>query len=277
MELVKLWYKYLNRFINSDELLETLQNLDLNKYTIDTKSEIKRLIKDIKKIKEEIPNEIDEVEEKRLENINFFLDKLNEIDKNNCDKEAWNIISKKIENLKKEKLLVRDGGALYNSILEKLNNCYSIFKYLHRMTDLELLDFLTEYISVPIPLKIDENKFLDLVELGIENDQKESLWRLAFTYENKHFNYNNIINYFIKEKDIFYITESLYAFKDSIDMNNLYDKLIKLNDKEFLIKIFTPGIMELLDNKDIDLMIKKGINNNILTKEEIEKLQSFKH
>ena len=242
-----------------------------------TKSEIKRLIKDIKKIKEEIPNEFDEVEEKRLENINFFLDKLNEIDKNNCDKEAWNIISKKIKNLKKEKLLVRDSGALYNTILEKLNNCYSIFKYLHRMTDLELLDFLTEYISVPIPLKIDENKFLDLVELGIENDQKESLWRLAFTYENKHFNYNNIINYFIKEKDIFYITESLYAFKDSIDMNNLYDKLIKLNDKEFLIKIFTPGIMELLDNKDIDLMIKKGINNNILTKEEIEKLQSFKH
>ena len=206
MELVKLWYKYLNRFINSDELLKALQYLDLNKYTIDTKSEIKRLIKDIKKIKEEIPNEFDEVEEKRLENINFFLDKLNEIDKNNCDKEAWNIISKKIENLKKEKLLVRDGGALYNSILEKLNNCYSIFKYLHRMTDLELLEFLTEYISVPIPLKIDENKFLDLVAVGIKNDQKESLWRLAFTYENKHFNYNNIINYFIKEKDIFYIT-----------------------------------------------------------------------
>ena len=44
MELVKLWYKYLNRFINSDELLEELQNLNLNKYTIDTKSEIKRLI-----------------------------------------------------------------------------------------------------------------------------------------------------------------------------------------------------------------------------------------
>ncbi len=277
MELVKLWYKYLNRFINSDKLLEELQNLDLNKYTIDTRSEIKRLIKDIKKIKEEIPNEIDEVEEKRLENINFFLDKLTAVDKNNCDEEAWDIISKKIENLKKEKLLVRDGGALYNSILEKLNNCYSIFKYLHRMTDLELLDFLTEYISVPIPLKIDENKFLDLVELGIENDQKESLWRLAFTYEKNHFNYNNIINYFIKEKDIFYIIESLYAFKDNIDMNNLYDKLIKLNDKEFLIKIFTPGIMELLDNEDIDLMIKKGINNNILNKEEIKKLQSFKH
>ena len=74
MEIVKLWYKYLNRFINSDVLLEELQNLDLNKYTIDTRSEIKRWIKEIKKIKEKIPNEIDEVEEKRLENINYFLD-----------------------------------------------------------------------------------------------------------------------------------------------------------------------------------------------------------
>lgn len=277
MELVKLWYKYLNRFINSDELLEELQNLDLNKYTVDTKAEIKRLIKDIKKIKEKIPNEFDEVEEKRLENINFFLDKLNTVDKNKCDKDSWKVISKEIKDLKKEKLIVRDGGALYNSILETLDSCYSVFKYLHRMTDLELLEFITEYISVPIPLKIDENKFLDLVDVGIQNDLKESLWRLAFTYEKQHFNYNNIINYFIKEKDIFYITESLYAFKDSIDINNLYNELIKLNDKEFLIKIFTPGIMELLDNEDIDLMIKKGIDNNILTKEEVEKLQSFKY
>ena len=57
MELVKLWYKYLNRFINSDELLEELQNLNLNKYTIDTKSDIKILIKNIKKIKDGIYNE----------------------------------------------------------------------------------------------------------------------------------------------------------------------------------------------------------------------------
>lgn len=32
------------------------------------------------------------------------------------------------------------------------------YKYLNRMTDLELLKFITEYLSVPIPLKIDEKK-----------------------------------------------------------------------------------------------------------------------
>lgn len=277
MELVKLWYKYLNRFINSDELLEELQNLNLNKYTIDTKSDIKILIKNIKKIKDGISNEFDEIEENRIKNIDFFLEKLKTIDRNNCDKDSWKVISKEIKDLKKEKLIVRDGGALYNSILETLDSCYSVFKYLHRMTDLELLEFITEYISVAVPLKIDEKKFLDLVDVGIQNDLKESLWRLAFTYETKHFNYNNIINYFIKEKDIFYITESLYAFKDSIDINNLYNELIKLNDKEFLKQIFTPNIMGLLDNEDIDLMIKLGIKNNILTQEEVKKLQSFKH
>ena len=117
MELVKLWYKYLNRFINSDELLEELQNLNLNKYTIDTKSDIKILIKNIKKIKDGIPNEFDEIEENRIKNIDFFLEKLKTIDRNNCDKDSWKVISKEIKDLKKEKLIVRDGGALYNSIL----------------------------------------------------------------------------------------------------------------------------------------------------------------
>ena len=41
MDIVRLWYDYGNRLINSDELLS-----ELNKYDI---AEIKRLIKEIKK------------------------------------------------------------------------------------------------------------------------------------------------------------------------------------------------------------------------------------
>ena len=33
--------------------------------------------------------------------------------------------------------------------------------------------------------------------------------------------------------------------------------------------------MDLLSNEDIELMIKKGVDNNILTKEEINKLKKF--
>ena len=62
MDLVILMYKYINRFINSDELLESLEELDLNNFTDEEKASIKKLIDDIKSIKNKIPNEVDEIE-----------------------------------------------------------------------------------------------------------------------------------------------------------------------------------------------------------------------
>ena len=59
MDLVSLMYKYINRFINSDELLESLEELDLNNFTDEEKVSIKKLIDDIKSIKDKIPNEVD--------------------------------------------------------------------------------------------------------------------------------------------------------------------------------------------------------------------------
>ncbi len=67
MDLVSLMYKYINRFINSDELLESLEELDLNNFTDEEKASIKKLIDDIKSIKDKIPNEVDEIEKNRLE------------------------------------------------------------------------------------------------------------------------------------------------------------------------------------------------------------------
>ena len=66
MNLVTLMYKYINRFINSDELLESLEELDLNNFTDEEKVSIKKLIDDIKSIKDKIPNEVDEIEKNYL-------------------------------------------------------------------------------------------------------------------------------------------------------------------------------------------------------------------
>ncbi len=96
------------------------------------------------------------------------------------------------------------------------------YKYLNRMTDLELLKFITEYLSVPIPLKIDEKKFLELVNVGIKNDERESLWRLALNYSGKGFDYSDIMNYYIKQKDDYYIIESISAFKEDLDMFDIF-------------------------------------------------------
>ena len=51
MDLVNLMYKYINRFINSDELLEELKKLELNHYSKEEEQEIKQLILDVQNIK----------------------------------------------------------------------------------------------------------------------------------------------------------------------------------------------------------------------------------
>lgn len=49
------------------------------------------------------------------------------------------------------------------------------------MSNLELLELITQYISVPVTLKISQETFNDLMAIGIK-DNREALWRLAFNY-----------------------------------------------------------------------------------------------
>ena len=77
MNLVTLMYKYINRFINSDELLESLEELDLNNFSKEEKISINKLIDDIKIIKDKTANEIDEIEKNRLETIERIVSNIN--------------------------------------------------------------------------------------------------------------------------------------------------------------------------------------------------------
>ena len=83
MDLVSLMYKYINRFINSDELLESLEELDLNNFTDEEKVSIKKLIDDIKSIKDKIPNEVDEIEKNRIEINEKYVNGIEKILQNN--------------------------------------------------------------------------------------------------------------------------------------------------------------------------------------------------
>ena len=44
MDLVKLMYKYINKFINSEELLASLKKIDLTKYSEDEILKIKEFL-----------------------------------------------------------------------------------------------------------------------------------------------------------------------------------------------------------------------------------------
>lgn len=238
MDLVSLMYKYINRFINSDELLESLEELDLNNFTDEEKVSIKKLIDDIKSIKDKIPNEVDEIEKNRLEINEKYVNGIDKILQNNTLENKLKEKFLKIrEGLLEDKKKVKDGGKLYESLFTLLADNDLINYYCDLLNDYELLEFIAQYISVPMPPQISQEKFNDLVKVGIENDEREWLWRLAFNYNEKNKDFSLIEDYFIEKRDDYYLTELISAVPDDLNMKKLKKKVIATKDKKFINKV----------------------------------------
>lgn len=238
MDLVSLMYKYINRFINSDELLESLEELDLNNFTDEEKVSIKKLIDDIKSIKDKIPNEVDEIEKNRLEINEKYVNGIDKILQNNTLENKLKEKFLKIrEGLLEDKKKVKDGGKLYESLFTLLADNDLINYYCDLLNDYELLEFIAQYISVPMPPQISQEKFDKIVKVGIENDEREWLWRLAFNYNRKNKDFSLIEDYFIEKRDDYYLTELISAVRDDLNMKKLKKKVIATKDKKFINKV----------------------------------------
>lgn len=238
MNFVTLMYKYINRFINSDELLESLEELDLNNFSKEEKISINKLIDDIKIIKDKTANEIDEIEKNRLETIERIVSNINIIlESDNLEKDLREKIEHRKEYLLEDKKKVKDGGKLYESIYILLADNKLINHFWESINDYELLEFIAQYISVPIPPQIDQEKFNDLVKVGIKNNEREWLWRLAFNYNRKNKDFSLIEDYFIEKKDSYYLTELISAVREDLDMKKLKEKVLATNDKKFITSV----------------------------------------
>lgn len=238
MDLVSLMYKYINRFINSDELLKSIEELDLNNFTDEEKASIKKLIDDIKSIKDKIPNEVDEIEKNRLEINEKYVDGIDKILQNNTLENKLKEKFLKIrEGLLEDKKKVKDGGKLYESLFTLLADNDLINYYCDLLNDYELLEFIAQYISVPMPPQISQEKFDKIVKVGIENDEREWLWRLAFNYNEKNKDFSLIEDYFIEKRDDYYLTELISAVREDLNMKKLKKKVIATKDKKFINKV----------------------------------------
>lgn len=238
MDLVDLMYKYINRFINSDELLNRLENLNLSNFTDEEKVSINKLINDIKIIKGKTANEIDEIEKNRLKTIEKLICDINKIlESDNLEKDLREKIEYRKECLLEDKKKVKDGGKLYESIYILLADNKLINHYWESINDYELLEFIAQYISVPIPPQIDQEKFNDLVKVGIKNNEREWLWRLAFNYNRKNKDFSLIEDYFIEKKDSYYLTELISVVREDLDMKKLKEKVLATNDKKFITSV----------------------------------------
>ena len=90
MDTVKLMYLYRNKYINSDELLEELENHDLSNFSQNETKQIHQLVCDIKKIKDTIPNEVDDYEKQRMKSIDHTIELLENMKNNSTMQKSKN-------------------------------------------------------------------------------------------------------------------------------------------------------------------------------------------
>lgn len=242
MDLANIIYRYVNRFINSEELIELLENIDKTKFLQEEINEIEKLLLNVKETVKKTKIKIDQIEINRLSMINQLLDSLDKVKfsenmNGKAIKETIKFIEKTHKELLEDKEKVRDSGPRYEKLFKLLTHFPIYNKICLQMNDLVLLEFITQYISVPLPPKITQEDFNELVSVGIENDKRESLWRLAMNYNRKGKNFSKIVDYFIEKRDDYYLAELICGVEEDLDLDSVIDKALKTEDIEFLKKM----------------------------------------
>ena len=196
-ELLNICYKFFNRFITADILIEQLTNIDKTNLSKNDIEETNKIISDIKKIADNTPNEIDEYVIKKKETISNLIKKIEQIpkDDNNSD-----FLNRQLDNLKKDYEREMDSHERWFAITDCIDKNDYFTKTFESLTDYELLEFIAQNIQAPFPPNLTQEEFDKLVKVGIEKDEREWLWRLAFNYERSKINFDNIVDYFIKKK-----------------------------------------------------------------------------
>ena len=227
-EMLNICYKFFNRFITADKLIEELTNMDTTDLSKKNIEEQKKLIKEIKTIAQNIPNEIDEYVIQKKDKIKNMIDRFENIPK---DDKNLDFLNKHLENLKKDYEKEMDTHERWFKITDCINKNSYFNKVFESLTDYELLEFIAQNISAPFPPNLTQEEFDRLVKIGIEKDKREWLWRLAFNYENSNINFDLIVEYFINKKDGYYLAELISAVGERLNIDKIMDMI---NDKELI-------------------------------------------
>ena len=252
-EFINICYKFLNRFIIVDKLIEQLDNMDKKNLQKKEISNINEIINNIKEISNKYPNVEDEYVIKRKQTISHLIERIKNIPK---DENNEKFLARQLKDLENDYNSEIDSHERWLEVADFLANNQFFNECIDNLDNNEFLDFITQYIQAPYPPKLSQEKFEELVEVGKEKDKREALWRLAFNYENMNINFDSIVDYFIKVKDGYYLAELISAISYSLDIDKLIEKL---NDKKLIE----------------DLIKRKKEGQFVLTDEQFKKLESL--
>lgn len=232
-ELLNICYKFLNRFITTDILIEELENIDKTKLSKKDIEKTMELIDEIKRISHNTPNEIDEYALKEKQTISNLIKIIESIPKNS-DNAVF--LNQQLDSLKKDYNKNLDSQERWIQVTDCINKNEYFNHTFESLSDYELLEFIVQNIKAPFPPNLTQEDFDRLVKIGIEKDKREWLFRLAFNYEGRKMNFDSIVDYFIDKKDGYYLIELIIAVGEYLNVERMIDKI---NDKEFIEDLIT--------------------------------------
>lgn len=181
MDFVKIVYKYRNRYLNSEDLVESLENISKETLEDVDLNELEIIKKDIIDIIKNTKITLDDEEIRRRKETDKIINILEKILNNpdSTDKKVLDKLREKYNSYKEQEMIKRDSGNRYVELDNYLENCDLFRKYYNNMSDEELLNFITNYIKMPNPFKLSKEKLDDLIDIGLKQNNKEKLWALS--------------------------------------------------------------------------------------------------
>lgn len=257
-ELLNICYKFFNRFISADILIEQLSNIDKTNLSKNDIEETDKIIRNIKEIASSIPNTVDEYVSKKKENIKRLINKIEQVPKDDTNKEFFN---RQLDNLKRDYDSEMDSHERWFAITDYIDKNEYFTRTFESLTDYELLEFIAQNIQASFPPNLTQEEFDRLVRVGIEKDEREWLWRLAFNYEKSKINFDDIVDYFIYKKDGYYLAELISAVGECLNIDSIIDKI---NDNELIedLKERKGIISHYVSDKQFNRLIEKINKNN---------------
>ena len=158
-----------------------------------------------------------------------------------------------------------------NSVIEEIKNIdnkediilnSNVFKkFSSKMSSNDLMLLITWWICSKKLPSLTEEEFNDVLTSAINSeDALENVWRLAYNYDCKGYNYDLVDKFFIDKKDTWYIGEYISAIQQ-VNVSRLVLLILNTKNKKFIKKLLEEKVViDALEQEYID-MLKDFIKN----------------
>ena len=136
MDFVKIVYRYRNRYLNSEDLVESIENISKEELNDIDLNELEIIKNDVNDIIKNTKITLDDEEIRRRKETDKIINILEKIlnNPNNDDNDALDRIKEKYNSFKEQEMIKRDSGNRYVELDNYLENCDLFKKYYNHLT-----------------------------------------------------------------------------------------------------------------------------------------------